>query len=136
MHFLEGMIDGRTDDVRLVNLETGQTIAERLLPAFDSKSRRTGLLGHHTLPSGHAMVIAPCSSVHTFFMKFPIDVVYVKKDGQVIKVRERMPAWRLSGAIGAFAVIELNGGEVSKRGGCRPGARLSVVLHQDSRSSA
>jgi len=56
------------------------------------------------------MVIAPCSSVHTFFMQFPIDVIFVRRDGRIRKIAANVAPWRLAGSIGAFAVIELAAG--------------------------
>lgn len=98
------------DGLRLVNTTTGQVVASRLLPAFDSASRKTGLLKHQSLPPGTAMVIAPCSAVHTFFMQFPIDVIFVAKDGRVLKVRRDMAASRITASLRAFATIEVAAG--------------------------
>lgn len=72
------------------------------------------------------MIIAPCSAVHTFFMKFPIDLIFVAKDGRVLKTRRHVPAWRISGRLGAFAVIELAAGALAD-GQCEIGDRLEVV---------
>ena len=58
------------------------------------------------------MILAPCSSVHTFFMKFPIDIIFVARDGRVLKIRARCGPWRLAFGLGAFAVIELAAGAV------------------------
>lgn len=72
------------------------------------------------------MIIAPCSAVHTFFMKFPLDLIFVAKDGRVLKTRRRIPAWRISGRLGAFAVIELAAGALGASQ-CEVGDRLEVV---------
>lgn len=56
------------------------------------------------------MIIAPTNAIHTFFMKFPIDVLFVAKDGRVVKIREALPPWRIAGGWGAFCVIELAAG--------------------------
>ena len=53
-------------------------MADRLVPAFDSQTRRTGLLKHTSLDEGEAMIIAPTSAVHTWFMKFDIDIAFVR----------------------------------------------------------
>jgi uncharacterized protein len=117
----------RTGAVSFVlrNLRTGATVAERLLPAFDSETRRTGLLKHSSLPQGEAMVIAPTNAIHTFFMRFPIDVAFVARDGRIVKIRPAMPAWRMSAAWGGYAVVEMAAGEFA-RSGTLPGDHLVV----------
>ena len=62
------------------------------------------------------MVIAPCSAVHTFGMQFPIDVIFAARDGRILKIRQNMRAGRLTGAIGAFATIEMAEGEAGRHG--------------------
>jgi uncharacterized membrane protein (UPF0127 family) len=96
------------------NQRTGELLATRVLLALDSATRRTGLLKHASLPDGAAMVIAPTSAVHTFGMRFPIDVVFVARDGRVLKTRSSVPAWRMAGALGAHAVIELAAGALAR----------------------
>jgi len=88
-------------------------LAVEIEPAFDSKSRNRGLLGRAGLDDGSALILAPCSSIHTFFMRFAIDVLFVKKDGRVVKTYSALPAWRIAFALGAFAVIELPAGTVA-----------------------
>lgn len=82
--------------------------------AFDSESRKRGLLGRSSLAPDHALVIAPCSAVHTFGMQFPIDVIFAAGDGRIVKIRRSMRAGRLAGAIGAFATIEMAAGEAER----------------------
>ena len=85
-------------------------VAVEIEPAFDSKSRNRGLLGRTGMDDGSALILAPCSSIHTFFMRFAIDVLFVKKDGRVVKTYSDLPAWRIAFALGAFAAIELPAG--------------------------
>ena len=85
-------------------------MAHQLLPAFDSATRNAGLLGRHSLDPGTAMIIAPTNAVHTFFMRFPIDIAFVRKDGRILKVRDGVRAWRLAAAWGAYAVVEMAAG--------------------------
>jgi uncharacterized membrane protein (UPF0127 family) len=99
---------------RLRNVRTGEVLANRVSAAFDSTARRRGLLGRASWDEGHALVIAPCNAIHTFFMKFPIDVVFVRRDGTVVKARGPVPPWRFSGALRAYAVIELPGGALTR----------------------
>ena len=62
------------------------------------------------------MLIAPTNAIHTFFMRFPIDVAFVARDGRVVKIRAAMPAWRISAAWGAHAVVEMAAGELARSG--------------------
>jgi uncharacterized membrane protein (UPF0127 family) len=98
------------------NQRTGAVVASHVLPALDSETRRTGLLKHTGLAAHEAMVIAPTNAIHTFFMKFPIDVAFVGKDGRILKIRAALPAWRMSGAWGGYAVIEMAAGAFAAAG--------------------
>jgi len=111
-HFLSPLLRSPDAAHLLRNERTGQTIATAIEPAFESAARRRGLLGRDAMRPGSALVIAPCSSVHTWFMRFPIDIVFAARDGRVLKVRRHVAPWRLAGAMGAFAVIELPGGSL------------------------
>jgi uncharacterized membrane protein (UPF0127 family) len=55
-----------------------------------------GLLGSAELPSGQALVIRPCTSIHTFFMRFPIDVLFLDEAGSVLRAIREMRPWRLT----------------------------------------
>ena len=112
---------------RLVNVRTGQVVARELLTAFDSTSRRKGLLGRDSLPEGSAMLIAPSNAVHTFFMRFPIDIAFVARDGRVLKVRHAVPARRMTAAIRAYAVAELPAGAL-QRADVRAGDSLALLI--------
>lgn len=71
-------------------------------------TRGSGLLGKGGLPEGRALWIRPCTSVHTMFMRFPIDVVYLASDGTVVKTCSRLRPFRFSaGGRGAHSVLEL-----------------------------
>jgi hypothetical protein len=91
----------------LRNVRTHELLAVEVEGAFDSRSRRKGLLGRDGLPAGTALAIAPCNTIHTFFMRFAIDVVFVSRQGMVRKIRTNVKPWRLSGSLTAFAVIEM-----------------------------
>ena len=60
------------------------------------------------------MIIAPCSSVHTFFMRMSIDIAFASRDGRVLKTYAGRPAWRIGFALGAFAAIELPVGTLAR----------------------
>jgi uncharacterized membrane protein (UPF0127 family) len=93
--------------------------------ASSSAARRTGLLKHRGLEQGQGMWIVPCQSVHTFFMKFAIDLVYLDRSKRVRKVRHTVPAWRISGCLRAHSVLELPAGTAMATR-TEPGDRLAV----------
>jgi uncharacterized membrane protein (UPF0127 family) len=128
MHnFLDPLRAGEPARLVLRNDRTGVVVATRILPALDSETRRTGLLKHTGLADDEAMVIAPTNAIHTFFMKFPIDVAFVRKDGTVLKIRPALPAWRMSAAWGGYAVIEMGAGAFA-RVGTRAGDVLRIAV--------
>jgi uncharacterized protein len=110
----------------LRNTRTGHEVASELLVAVDSETRRRGLLGRDSLAEGTALIIAPTNAVHTFFMRFPIDIAFVAKNGRVVKVTRDLPAWRMSAAFRAFAVIEMAAGSFT-RSGTERGDLLEIV---------
>ena len=114
--FLSSLRKADAQAFHLKNLRTGVVVARQLLPAFDSETRRTGLLKHARLPDDAAMLIAPTNAIHTFFMKFPIDVAFVSRDGRVLKIRSAMPAWRMSGVWRGHAVVEMAAHALARSG--------------------
>jgi uncharacterized membrane protein (UPF0127 family) len=108
--FLSPLLRSSESSFELTNTRNNRIVARTLITAFDSASRRQGLLKHDSLPAGSALIIAPSSAIHTFSMRFAIDVAFVTRDGQVLKVRSAMPPWRIAAAWRAFAVIELPAG--------------------------
>jgi uncharacterized membrane protein (UPF0127 family) len=84
--------------------------------AGDSESRRKGLLGRASLDPTTGFVIAPSQGVHTFGMRFAIDIVGVARDGRVVKIRPQVPPQRLVFAWTAFAILELAAGVVERPG--------------------
>ena len=73
----------------------------------------------------NAATIAPCSAVHTFFMRFVIDVVFVDRQGGVLKGVADLKPWRIAARPGAYAVVELNAGAI-RRSELKVGDRLSL----------
>jgi uncharacterized membrane protein (UPF0127 family) len=107
------------------NHTRGTILGEAVEIADSSEKRRVGLLKHVRLEPGSGLWIVPCESVHTFFMKFPIDLVYLDKQRKVRKVRHAVPAWRLSACLTAHSILELPAGTVEKSG-TMPGDELSL----------
>jgi len=96
------------------NVTRGTVLATRAIAADTSAKRRTGLLKHEALPEGEGLFIVPCEGVHTFGMKFPIDVIFLSKKRVVLKIRPDMPKRRISFCLRAHAVLELPSGMAAK----------------------
>jgi uncharacterized membrane protein (UPF0127 family) len=108
-----------------VRNETRNTVLATAADVADtSAKRRTGLLKHQRLEPGAGLWISPCESVHTLFMKFAIDLVYLDKQRKVRKVRHAVPPWRLSACLAAHSVLELPAGSVAPTG-TRTGDQLA-----------
>jgi uncharacterized membrane protein (UPF0127 family) len=96
--------------VTLHRTGTGDCIAGPLEVAQTEWQRMVGLLGRDDLPRGRGMVLEDCFAIHTFFMRFAIDVIYVDRAMRVRKVIQGLKPWRMSASLGAAAVIELGAG--------------------------
>ena len=129
--FLAALLEGSPGTLVLRNTRNGLAVANRLEGALDSAVRRKGLLGRKGLPDGSALVIAPSNAVHTFFMQFAIDIVFVRRSGRVVKVRAAVPANRVAASLTAFAVIELPAGAAA-RADIQPGDWLTVEARSQS----
>jgi uncharacterized membrane protein (UPF0127 family) len=78
--------------------------------------RLKGLLGRSALPPGEGILIRPAASIHTCFMRFAIDVVFLDRNGIVLRTVQRLRPWRAAGQRRARAVLELAAGECARRG--------------------
>lgn len=92
-------------------------IADRFFKRF------LGLMGSAGLDQDKALLIVPCASIHTTFMRFSIDVVFIDRAGCIIKVLAHLPPWRVARAGHAFACLELRGG-AAERLQLQPGQSL------------
>src|SRR5262245_46486192 len=99
----------------LINARTGEAVAETVEMADTRATRRRGLLGRDHLEPSSALLILPCFSVHTIGMRFPIDVLFINKEGVVVKIVRDMGPWRIAGAIRARAVVEVAAGSLHDR---------------------
>jgi uncharacterized protein len=99
-----------------VTRNDGVVVCEECLVAATPFTRMRGLLGRSSLPSGQGILLRPASSVHTFFMRFPIDVVFLDGDLRVVEIAADLRPWRAAGKRGARAVLELPAGECARRG--------------------
>jgi len=111
--------------MRVVRLTTseGRVVCERCLVAESAFARMRGLLGRSGLESGEGILLRPAGSIHTAFMRFSIDAVFLDRDLAVLKVAPELAPWRAARCAGARAVVELPAGESARRG-MRVGDRL------------
>jgi len=102
---------------RTANLskENGEIVCERCTVADSPLLRMRGLLGKRSLDSDEGVLLRPAGSVHTFFMRFAIDVVFLDREGRVVRVAENVRPWRTAAARGARSVLELRAGESARR---------------------
>jgi uncharacterized membrane protein (UPF0127 family) len=117
----------RLPEVALAN-DDGTVVCERCLLAETPLARLRGLLGRDELPSGQGILLRPAGSIHTAFMRFPIDAVFLDAADKVVKVASALRPWRTAACRGARAVLELPAGEATRRG-LRPGVSLTRVWH-------
>ena len=112
-------------EVALAN-DDGTVVCERCLLAETPLARLRGLLGRSGLPSGEGLLLRPAASIHTAFMRFTIDAVFLDRADRVVKVASALRPWRTAGCRGARAVLELPAGEAARQG-LRPGVSLTQV---------
>jgi uncharacterized membrane protein (UPF0127 family) len=116
--------------INVVNLTRQTPIADRVGLAGDGRNRRKGLLGREALAEGEGLWIVPCEAVHTFWMRFPIDLVYLDRKYRVIKIRTGVWPWRVSACLRAHSVIELAAGTMESTGTV-PGDVLALERCRD-----
>lgn len=99
----------------IINQRNNQIIAKRVLYANTFLKRLLGLMGKKTMQEDCALVICPCQQVHTFFMRFSIDCVFIDNHFKVLTCYRAMKPWRICKRIKqAYAVIELPVGTINK----------------------
>ncbi|TJX14170.1 DUF192 domain-containing protein [Tissierella creatinini] len=101
----------------IYNLSKGNKLLDNVKIADSFFTRLKGLLGEAGLRPGEGILIKPCNSIHTFGMKFPIDVAFVDKSNMVVHIMEDIPKGKLSPIVkGAKYVIEARAGEYKAKG--------------------
>lgn len=105
-----------TAKLLIKNIDRNTVVADSADAADTSQKRRTGLLKHNNLAAGEGLWIVPCEAVHTFGMKFPIDVLYLNKRKKVLKIRDNMKKSRMSFCLRAHSVLELPAGRAAETG--------------------
>src|SRR3954470_24179243 len=111
---------------RVLQRQDGSPVCERCLLAETPLTRLKGLLGRRGLEQGEGLLLRPAASIHTFFMRFPIDAVWVDRELNVLDVAHDISPWRTAACKGAKGVVELASGE-ARRVGVAAGDRLSLA---------
>jgi uncharacterized membrane protein (UPF0127 family) len=96
--------------------------------ARDPFTRMRGLLGRRGLAQGEGILLEPAASIHTFFMRFPIDVVFLDREQRVVRVVPNLGPWRTAGVRKARTVLELAAGEAARLG-VMPGSALRLEVN-------
>jgi uncharacterized protein len=109
--------------------ETGRVVCDRCTLARDTYARMVGLLGRTGLEQGEGLLLQPAGSIHTFFMRFPIDAVFLDKERRVVRIAASVKPWRAALARRSRAVLELAAGEAA-RVGLQPGNVLQLEVER------
>jgi uncharacterized membrane protein (UPF0127 family) len=110
---------------RVRNVTRATSIGDAVETADTSGQRRTGLLKHSKLEDGAGLWIIPCEAVHTLFMKFAIDLIYIDRKRRVRSAVRRVAPWRFSMCLLAHSVLELPQGTID-RTNTRKGDQLEL----------
>jgi uncharacterized membrane protein (UPF0127 family) len=116
--------------LRVTNETRGRVLADRADIADTSAKRRTGLLKHTGLTPGEGLWIVPSEGVHTFAMKFTIDVLFLNRQRKVLKIRPRMGKRRIALSLRAHSVLELPEGAIEESG-TQPGDQLVLEKYEE-----
>ncbi len=100
----------------VVNKASGCVLGQAIERADTSKTRREGLLKRSGLQKGEGLWIVPCEAIHTFFMRFEIDVVFLDRHKRAVKLIDRLRPWRLAMSWRARTVLELPPGTIIESG--------------------
>ena len=111
------------------NVTRNSEVAARVRRADRPWSRLLGLLGRASLARDEGLLLTPCSSIHTLFMLFAIDVLYLDRNHVVVKAVRAVRPFRLSACLrGAHSVLELPAG-VIEASGTQAGDQLALGPH-------
>jgi hypothetical protein len=113
--------------VRIENSSRGTTLAGEAEMADGFVSRGIGLMGRRGWSRSDGIVIEPCSSIHCFFMRMPIDVIFVDREWRVLRTVEALKPWRIGPIVGKTRrVVELPTGAL-RRTVCQAGDQLVLA---------
>lgn len=112
----------------LIRSDTGATVVEALRAATNLWTRFVGLQFREAIPPTHGLLIVPCSSIHTMFVRFALDVFFLSNDGTVTEVHRNVRPWRIAiPKVGSHAVLETTAGALD----LDSGTRIAIDLPAD-----
>jgi uncharacterized membrane protein (UPF0127 family) len=117
-----------TMSVDIFSKSNEQKLIARARVATSMWSRFWGLMGRRSLPNHEGLLIDPCNSVHTFFMRFPIDVLFLDEDDRVLKITTELRPFRVAVGRGARRVLEIAAGRAASAG-VRVGDKMTLREH-------
>ncbi|MBO8171888.1 MAG: DUF192 domain-containing protein [Bacillaceae bacterium] len=118
--------------MKVINQASGKEVADDVRIAQSFFQRLKGLIPEERLENGQGLLIRPCSSIHTFMMKFPIDVVYLDETGRVMGLEENLPPNRVGKKFeNVSQVLELPAGTIQKNK-IKIWDRLEVLQHEEA----
>lgn len=113
--------------VRVMNLTRRTLLARKARIASAPLERLVGLIGRENLPAGEGLILRPCKAIHTFFMRFPIDAIFLDSRFRILQLKENMQPFRISPFLsGAYCVLEVPAGTVRETA-TEKGDMLSVA---------
>jgi uncharacterized protein len=114
------------DSKLIVNLTRGNVVCDQATVADRPLGRMRGLMGRRELPPRSGMLLRPAPAIHSAFMRFAIDALFLDADLRVLRAVDELPPWRVAAQRGAHAVLELAAGERRRRG-TEVGDRLALL---------
>lgn len=103
------------ETVEVLNATKSIVVATQAELAVSLGQRMKGLIGRSSLPFNEALILKPCSSIHTFFMRFAIDVLFLNKEMRIIRMLQNMPPNRLGPIVWtSIMAIELSAGKIGQ----------------------
>jgi uncharacterized membrane protein (UPF0127 family) len=109
----------------------GRVICDRCYVADGPLTRMRGLLGRRSLEAGEGLLLRPASAIHTAFMHFSIDAIFLDRSGIVLRIAHDLVPWRTASRRGARDVLELPAGTARARG-IEPGDMLRFISPRDA----
>lgn len=102
--------------MKLINFNSNTVLASKVEIADNFLSRLKGLMGRNEMLRGECLIIIPCNSIHTCFMKYPIDAIFLDKNWQVVKVVKYLRPWKFVAPVrNSQIVVEFLGGTLKGR---------------------
>ena len=106
--------------------QIGEVICNKMMVADKILDRMKGLMFSSELPECDGLLISPCNSIHTFFMLYSLDIIFLDKNFKVVKILNDLPPWRITGIyFKAHQVLEMKAGTM--KSGIRVGDKLEAI---------